>query len=237
MVHTLTPRSSSRSRRVTLGAVAALAALTVSATTALADGRFRTKTSDTSAEAYWTSQAGSVSSQFGNTHTGSLVALKTARGAADVQGAVSDYACDPGEVVIGFPPTPVCDELPTRYFRGSDLAFTFDAQINESTVRGTVDVFYRTYDPEVGGDVETPVGTMNVNIAWTAWGERFDGHTISQLHQRSNLYIQAQHFVSRNAIPNGAVGEMAIDASNGFGYLSRSSDAIFSFGPPPFDGS
>lgn len=191
----------------------------------VAGSKFLSKTTGTTASAYWTQIDGTDvgSSPFGNVHIGYIYAFEMVSGSPDVFAYIDDFDCPEGQLPgggHGEEPEGGCVYLGSRFGYGQDMVLAVDSKLTTATLTGALVV-------ESGGGHGGPgtvVGNPPVNMTWTGAGDLARSRSTYRYTEGGVSYSFSERSTSRTATVSGTIGAMTFDPDLSGGYLSKFSN-------------
>lgn len=203
---------------VTTATTAAVSALALVPSPAMASSMFFSKSSGTTAAVSWLEmgELPAAANALGNAHFGDLYVEDLGRGRARAFGTVFDLQCKKGVVPTRpghgeEPTTRGCTLVGTRYVEGgTGLTFTIDRELTKATLTGTLSV-----GDAHGG--EGPVGTPPVSITWTGAGALEPYSESGRYTDAYGTYSYRYSGTRRSATiaPGSRIGPMVFDDEQG----------------------
>ena len=218
-------------RSVALAATLTAGLVGVAAQPIDAGSSYFSRTTGSSASAYWTQVDGTEpgTSPFGNVHVGYLDAYATSTGVGDVFVFIDDFDCEAGELPGGgghgvFEDEPPVDEgcayVGSRFGEGYGLEFTIDKKLDRAGLKGRLTMTQGGGHGEPGN----VVGQPPVDMTWTGTGSLSSGRSTYHYREGDTTYSGTYSSKGRQATLGGILGPMSFDPALSGGYISTFKD-------------
>jgi hypothetical protein len=194
----------------------------------LAASRFFSKTTGTTADAYWTQVDGTPvgTGPFGNVHIGFLYAYEMSDDYVDVFAYIDDFDCPPGQLpgdgghgIVDEPGG--CAYIGSRFGSGQDMVLTIDdRRLDSAHLVGSL-VLESGGGHGEGGQV---VGNPPVDITWTGAGNLAKGRSTYRYTEGGTTYSFSERSTYRQASLDGYIGAMSFDPDLSGGSISHFSN-------------
>ena len=206
-------------RLATVTSSAAVLAVVIAPSPALAGDFFFSKSSGVQVSTSWLEigELPAAANVPGNAHFGELWVEDLGSGRASVWGPVFDVECEDG-VTPYLPggghgePAPEdgpCRLVGTRFVDGGQVTFTVDKKLTTAKLTGTLAVG--------SGHGEGPTSAPPVSITWTSVGNTFSERQSGTTVDEYGTYTYRYDFTGRDAIlaPGSRIGPMVFDDEAG----------------------
>ena len=201
---------------VTALSTAALAAVALVPSPALASSMYFSKSSGTFAQVSWL-EVGTLQGVAGNAHFGDMRVEDLGRGRVSAFGIVFDVLCEDGVTPYNpggghgeAPPEGPCQSVGERFIEGGTLALTIDRKFATARLTGNLQV--QSHGPAGDATARPPVDTT-----WTGTGPLFSERTSTTFTDEFGTQTFRYSFTGRDATiaPGSFIGAMGFDDEPG----------------------